>query len=236
MPDGKHVIFTSAAGDPAIWWTRADGSGQPQRLLAPKAELFTNSVSPDGRRVAFAQRDPQSGLDLWTLPLDTSDPEHPKPGVPEPFLREEGNQTNPMFSPDGRWIAYCSNQAGIQQVFVRPFAGSSSGSGGKWQVSTTGGSNPVWSRDGKTLFYRGSTPQLIFKVKYTAAGNSFVPGKAEAWSPKSVWASDTWTFDMSPEGARAVMLPLPDRRDIPAGTVHVTVLLNFFDELKRRVP
>jgi Tol biopolymer transport system component len=90
-----------------------------------------------------------TGYDLWTLPLDTSDPDRPKPGKPEPFLRTPADETAPRFSPDGRWIAYRSNESGSDEVYVRPFPGP----GGKSQISTAGGLYGIWSKNGHELFY-----------------------------------------------------------------------------------
>src|SRR5438105_14911572 len=86
---------------------------------------------------------------VWT-PLDTSDPDHPKAGKPEPFLATPSDELAAMFSPDGRWIAYRSNESGRNEVYVRPFPG---GRGGKWQISTGGGLYGIWSNNGRELFY-----------------------------------------------------------------------------------
>ena len=92
-----------------------------------------------------------TGFDLWTLPLDVSDPEHPKPGKPELFLGTPFNEQEPAFSPDGRWIAYTSNESGRNEVYVRPFPGGAPSGSGKWQISTGGGAHPIWSRNGREL-------------------------------------------------------------------------------------
>src|SRR5688500_9068341 len=119
--NAKHIVFGQESGDFGIWWIRADGSGQPEKLLDAKTPLIPTSLSPDGRHLAFHQQDATSGFDIWTLPLDLSDPDHPKPGKPEPFLRGPGDQGDAAFSPDGRWMAYTSGQSGAFQVFVQPF-------------------------------------------------------------------------------------------------------------------
>ena len=124
-----------------------------------------------------------------TLPLDTSDPDHPKPGKPEPFLGTPSDENVPMFSPDGRWIAYRSNESGTDEIYVRPFP---AGRGGKWQISTGGGLYPIWSNNGRELFYE--TPDYrIMVVDYTVSGDSFVPGKPRLWSDKQIFYPGTST-------------------------------------------
>ena len=232
MPDGQHIIFGQGT-DYGIWWIRADGSGQPQKLLAPASVAMPTSVFPDGSRLAFYQADPDTSLDLWTLPLDLSDPDHPKTGVPQLFLREQRAQNYPAFSPDGRWIAYSSAETGSMHVFVRPFPGGPSA--GKWQISSDSGGYPVWSRSSQELYFLSGDHIMV--ARYRVAGNDFLPEKARPWVSKPIKPPDgnLKPFDLTADGKRAVVFPA-----VEAGgsdkTVHVTVVLNFFDELRRRVP
>src|SRR5262249_24485640 len=126
-PDSKHLAFASG---PGLMWMRGDGVGEPQKLLDSPNGPHPWSFAPDGRLVDY-ERNAETGYDLWTLPLDLSDPDHPKPQKPEPFLRTQADELIPMFSPDGRWIAYRSNESGNTEIYVRPFP---SGNGGKWQI------------------------------------------------------------------------------------------------------
>jgi serine/threonine-protein kinase len=236
MPDGKHIVFgqTVPAPDYAIWWARADGSGQPEKLFSAPDPLIPSSVSPDGRRIAFARSDAVTAFDIWTLPLDAKDPDHPKAGQPEPFLRKPAVQFDAAFSPDGRWMAYSSNEAtGTFQVFVRPFPGGASA--GQWQIST--GSSParfpLWSRNGRELFYLSASNGRIMVAGYSARGDSFVVEKPREWSPAAVqYTGNTTALDLTPDGKHFVVFPTATA----TSGVHVTVLLNFFDELKRKVP
>jgi serine/threonine-protein kinase len=134
-PDGKHIAFQSGLGPFSLSWVRSDGAGEPLRLLENQNDIVPWSFSHDGRRLAYFEANPETGYDIWTLPLDTTNSDHPKPGKPEPFLRTPFDERRPMFSPDGRWIAYASNESGAFEIYVRPFPGP----GGKWQVSTGGG-------------------------------------------------------------------------------------------------
>ena len=106
---------------------RSGGGGEPQRLLESQSDLVAWSFSSDGRRLACHEINPETGYDLWTVPLDTSDPDHPKAGKPEPFLQTPANELVPRFSPDGRWIAYRSDESGTEEIYVRPFPSSAGG-------------------------------------------------------------------------------------------------------------
>src|SRR5207249_2717436 len=95
--------------------------------------------------------------DLMTLPMNGDEAAGWKPGTPTPFLSTPATETNPMFSPDGRWIAYQSNESGRSEIYVRPFPGP----GGKWQVSTQGGANPIWSRARRELLFATPDAQVL---------------------------------------------------------------------------
>ena len=122
-PDGKHIAYAEAAGNStaAIWWIRADGSGTAVKLLDPSPNQVAYSFSPDGRRLLLVRQDDAGKLDIWSLPLDPADPEHPKPGAAEPFHPTPFNENNPMFSSDGRWVAYMSDEGGTTEIYARPF-------------------------------------------------------------------------------------------------------------------
>jgi serine/threonine-protein kinase len=146
-PDSLHLLFSSASG---LTWIRGDGAGEPQTIL--KGGLVRPySFTPDGRRLAYFERGPETGWDIWTVALDLTDPGHPKAGKPEVFLRTEKEELLPQFSHDGRWIAYRANdETGSPEIYVRPFPAAG---GGKWQISTGGGLYGVWSKNGRELFY-----------------------------------------------------------------------------------
>jgi predicted Ser/Thr protein kinase len=230
-PDGKHIVFRSLFGDLGLWWARSDGSEEPQKILASQSGGGAWSFSPDGRRLAYQESTPETGYDLWTLPLDTIDPDHPKPGKPEPFLVTPANENVPMFSPDGRWIAYRSDEAGTNEIYVRPFPAER---GGKWQISTGGAIYPIWSNNGRELFYE-TYDYRIMVVDYTANGDSFVPGKPRLWSEKQLFYPGSRNLALGPDGKRFVVTAAPDAAGPEKGSVHVTFLLNFLDELRRRV-
>jgi Tol biopolymer transport system component len=233
VPDGKHLVFQSASNDFALYWIRSDGSGDPQLLLENANTLNPWSISPDGRHLAYHRISPDSGgYDIWTLPLDLTDPDHPKPGKPEPFFSTPAMGLVPRFSPDGRWIAYRSTESGSNEIYVRPFPASS---GGKWQISSGGGLYAFWSKDGRELFYE-TTDNRIMVVDYTVDGAAFVPGKPRLWSDKQLFYTGTSNLDIAPDGKRFAVFTLPEAAAGGKGSVHITMLENFFDEVKRKIP
>ncbi len=232
-PDARRLVYSTGESHNVLWWVRADGGGTPQKLYESPGLFVPCSFSPDGRRLAYFTIGNNTRQDIWTLPIDTSDPDHPKAGSPEPFLQTPNGESSPMFSPDGHWIAYNSDESGRMDVYVRPFPGP----GGKWLVSSGGGIWASWSSDGKRLFYR-TTDGQIMAVDYVAAGGVFRAGKPRNWSefhgivPHQPSTFRNW--DMSPDGRRAVMLSESQRsRQAPP---KLSVVLNLFDELKRRLP
>ena len=123
--------------------------------------------------------------------------------------------------------------SGHYEIYVRPFPG---GSGGKWQVSGGGGLDAFWANNGRELFYETADSRIMV-VDYTVNGASFVPGKPRLWSDRQLLYTGTSNLDLAPDGKRFAVLTLPETpAGIEKGTVHVTVLLNFFDEVRRRIP
>ena len=136
-----------------------------------------------------------------------------------------------MFSPDGRWLAYVSDESGKDEVYVRAFPQPASGQGGKWQVSNSGGHFPMWSRKERELLYHSG--DQIMTVSYTVKGDSFVPEKPRLWTANLGGA--TW-FDLAPDGKRlAVVMPVAAPEATKPGH-EVTIIFNFLDELRRRAP
>ena len=230
-PDGKYVAFRiSSPNGYGIGWTRSDGSGEVVSLSQTKNLRVPYSMSPGGNRLAYAELTAETSYDIWTLPLDTSDPDHPKPGKPELFLSTPYQEYHPAFSPDGRWIAYQSDESGRHEVYVRPFPGP----GGKWQISTGGGRDPGWSKDGRMLFFETGDNHIMI-VDIVTTGTPFQPGKARLWSDHPFRNTGPHNVDLAPDGKRFAVFPSAEATETKR-SAPVTFLLNIFDDVRRRAP
>ena len=186
------------------------------------------SWHPNGRTLAFTEIDPETGApSIMMLRLDGDEASGWQPAQPTIFLK---GADSPMFSPDGRWLAYVpkTSPGAATEVFVRPFPGP----GGPWQISTGGGTNPVWSLKRPELFY-GTPDNRIMVTSYATSGGSFRAEKPRLLSdtrfePRAVGPS----FDVHPDGDRFVLAAA----DTQSRLNHVTLMFNFFDELRRLVP
>jgi Tol biopolymer transport system component len=231
-PDGQRIAYSSLekGGSYNLWWIRADGAGDAQRLAESKSTQFVGSWRPDGKVLAF-QHNAGTNSDIMTLPIEGDEKSGWKPGEPKPFVNSPFAEGDPAFSPDGRWLAYRSNESGSPEVYVRPFPGP----GGKWQISTDGGLFPKWSRNGKELFYRTADSKIMV-VTYTASGDSFRADKPQLWSPGQFTdRGATYNFALHPDGKRFAVLKAPGTEQTTAVN-KVSFIFNFFDEIRRRVP
>jgi eukaryotic-like serine/threonine-protein kinase len=233
-PDGQRIVYSSQEKGGAfnLWWIRSDGAGGPQRLAESKSPQSGGSWRPDGKVFAFTQSNPGTNLDILTLPIEGNEKSGWKPGAAKAFLNSAFAEVEPAFSPDGRWLAYMSNESGGYEVYVRPFPGP----GGKWLVSSGGGYLPKWSRNGKELFYR-TLDSKIMVVTYTTSGDSFHAEKPQLWSPGQFTELGifTYNFDLHPDGKRFAVLKAPGAEQA-AAVNKVSFIFNFFDELRRKLP
>ncbi len=225
-PDGRYILYQAPGG---MYWTRSDGAGKPQPLTQSKNRQVPWSFTADGKRLAFMEVNPETGYDLWTVPLE-SDTAGLRAGKPEPYLQTPFDERHDSFSPDGRWMAYTSNESGGYQVDVRAFPDK----GGKWQISNSGGMYPVWSRNGRELYFRTEDNQIMVAA-YTVKGDSFVADKPRVWSEKRIASLGfTATYDIAPDGKRIVALMPASTPEDQKAESHVFFLENFFDEVRRR--
>ncbi len=147
-----------------------------------------------------------------------------------PFLSTRAAEVLPAFSPDGKWIAYQSDEGGFPRIYVRPYPGP----GGKWQVSTDTGTNPVWTKNGRELvFVGGSTVDEFMTVEITVSGDAIVVGTPQKlFEIAAVHPPNAWWHDVTADGNRIAILKA-DNTTRAAGFSHVTLITNFFEQVRR---
>ena len=225
-PDGKRIAFASAReGKPLnLFWKMADGSGPEERLTTGEREQFPKSWSPDGQAIAFSESplalesSGRDGRDIWVLPLSGE-------RKPRPFLRTPFIETGPQFSPDGRWLAYVSNESGRNEIYVQPFPGP----GGKRQISTEGGTEPVWARNGE-LFYRNGNQMMAVETKTQP---TFSAGTPRLLFEGPQRGGSVFDYTVAADAQRFLMVKATETG---AAQDQIQVVLNWFEELKRLVP
>jgi serine/threonine-protein kinase len=198
-PDGTRVTFASKNEDDQwmLTWKSADGSGPSEPFTEGTSNIpILTSWSPDGAVLAYMILDPVNGRDIWMLPTEEG-------REPYPFLQSPHGEAHAMFSPDGRFVAFTSNESGRDEIYVQPFPGS----GGKWSVSTDGGAQPVWAKDGRELYYRHDNQLLAVTIETDPA---IVVGQPSVlfegnyhWGAAAGAGTDlTSNYDVSPDGER----------------------------------
>jgi WD40-like Beta Propeller Repeat len=237
-PDGKRIAFISNKEGPQnLFWQLADGGGGLERLTTSDYTDVPHSWSPDGKLLAFVEVSPITGWDIWVLRMGASStgsgqapsPDSGQGRKTQPFLRTPFNESVPRFSPDGRWLAYISNESGRFEIYLQPYPGP----GGKWQISTEGGTEPSWNPNGRELFYRSGDKMMAVEI---ATQPVFAAGKPRMLfeGPYAPAPITNPNYDVSPDGQRFLMLKPVDQDQ--AAPTQINVVLNWFEELKRRVP
>jgi hypothetical protein len=229
-PDGKRIAFQSNKEGPLnLFWQLADGSGGLERLSTSEHLQGPYSWSPDGQLLAFIEVNPTTQRDIWVLRMGDLSAGSGQVRKAQPFLRTPFNETEPHFSPDGRWLAYISDESGRFEIYVQPYPGP----GGKWQISTEGGTEPVWNPNGRELFYRSGDKMMAVDI---AMEPGFTAGK-----PRMLFEGryelarvPIANYDVSLDGQRFLMVKPSEQAQ--AAPTQINVVLNWFEELKRRVP
>jgi serine/threonine-protein kinase len=219
-PDGKRIAFQSSGH---IVWQMADGSGGLERLTDTSNFEVPFSWAPDGPRLTFVNLTSGTGDEVCVL--NVSDRKT------QCFLQTQGFNDAPQFSPDGHWLAYASDESGRREIYVQPYPGP----GGKWQISLDGGTEPLWNRNGRELFYRDADKMMAVDIG-TQPG--FALGKPrQLFEGQYLKNGATYArpnYDVSPDGQRFLMLKPVEQKQ--SGPTEINVVLNWTEELSRLVP
>ncbi|MGH8247885.1 MAG: TolB family protein, partial [Gammaproteobacteria bacterium] len=213
-PDGKRVTYNTDQGmmsSARVFWKSADGIGPEEQLTSGEHDQAANSWSPDGKELLFTEWHPVRGGDIWVFSLQDR---QSRPVVQTPF-----HETAAAFSPDGRWIAYHSNESGRQEVYVQGYP-----AGRKWQVSTDGGAFAVWAPDGSELFYLSANRVMSARLRLK-------PGFSVEKPTKLFEGRYEQSFVIAPDGRRFLMLKGAEPDLAPT---RLNVVLNWLEELKQR--
>jgi serine/threonine-protein kinase len=227
-PDSGRIFFGSArSGGHNLFAQAADGTGAVEQLTDGTFNRNPSSFSPDGGHLVFSETGLTTGYDIMMIRLDGD-------RNVEPLVRTPTNEQNAEIAPDGRWIAYQSDESGQYEIYVRPFP---TIDGGRWQISTTGGTRPLWAHSGQELFYLSTDGSLMRvavepRATWTASAPARLLDKAvpffAAWSGR--------TYDISLDDQRFLMPDSLTPSDPAAGPARFIVVQHWFEELKRLVP
>lgn len=218
-PDGKRVAYRSVGGSGLDRFNlqAADGTAPPETIYSSDTKDRPEAFTPDGEHLLFWHLSETTQGDIWSLPVKGE-------RKPQPVVQTKADETGPALSPDGRWLAYGGEEGNRVEIFVQPFPGS----GVKWQVSTEGGSTPVWSRDGKEIFF-------TYNGRYYAAAVQLKP-LFSAGTPRLLFQSfailpapnPTRNYDVSPDGRHFLMV----KKEGVSLTRKIEVVLNWPRELR----
>ena len=226
-PDDRFIVFRHAEG---LSWVRSDGGTPPQVLTSTNHVQMPFSFSGDGQRLSFQElhASGRGSWNLWTVPVRI-DGSGLRASTPEPFLITPFDEREITFSVDGRWVAYSSNDSERREIYVRAFPDD----GRKWQVSTSGGDYPQWSRDSQELFFQGPDG-LIMMTPYSVETDRFVPEKPRVWSTQPIdHRNETRFYSVASDASRVAAIV----RYVPPGQRpdrSVTLLINALDQFGRQ--
>ena len=219
-PDGRRIAFRGTRnGYRNVWIKSVDGTSDEQQLTRGERLQTPMSWSPDGKHLLYYETDPQRANDIWILSMAD--------GTAEPLVSAPLSQADGNWSPDGKWIAYTSEESGGEEVYVLPFPLT----GERWRVSTAGGADPLWSRDGRELFYRAGGKVMAVDVRTSPR---FSAGAPRALFDDTFSVSPNFITGYSVAADRRFLFSQPVRPDPP--TRAVQVVLNWFSELRRAAP
>ena len=231
MPDGRRLVYSgpSQGAIVGLFSQAANGTGAPELLTQADFPRRASGVSPDGASVLVWQGGGQpTGTDISAVELDAG-------RAVKVVLQTPFTEKNAVVSPDGRWLAYDSNDSGEYQISVRPYPDVNAG---RWQVSSNGGTRPHWSRNGRELFYLAPDGALMaVSVSTGGSWTAGTPVRLFAWTHHSGSASNAGrTYDVSPDGRRFLMIKDVEAPDKSGASPTIVVVENWGEELKRLVP
>ena len=221
--DDRLIFSSGRDGTSDVYIAAADATGEVTRLTDSPRALYPSSLSHDGEHLVV-RAGINAEMDLGVMSLDG--------GEPEFLLASEFDELNGDISPDGRWLAYQSNESGRFEIYVKPFPDVDSG---RWTISTSGGREPLWSPDGKELFYRTPENRGIMAVAMSGAPD-------EAGNPELLFAGDYLgrtgrSWDIHPDGRRFLMIkPVGSTTADDSPRNDVILVQNWLEELERLVP
>jgi serine/threonine-protein kinase len=224
-PDGRWIVYASARnGPPNLFARAADGSGEEERLLTSEQVQLPSAIDATRGRLFIIGQTPRTDLDVYTITMRPGPKPALDPGSITKVLSSPANEAFAVLSPDGQWIAYVSDESGQPQVYVRP----STGDGGRWQISTAGGSWPTFSRKGELLYCTQGGE--LMSVKYESAAGSFRADRPGRWmAPRLEVRSLAYPYTLHPDGAKiagTIQSALDDRR-----VRSFVMVTKFFDQL-----
>ncbi len=194
-PDSKKIAFARRGGGTADIFVKEIGGAPAQLVLESELDTYPTSWSPDGRMIGFDSQSPETAWDQWILPLDS--------GEPIPFLQSQFNETNGVFSPDGRWMAFTSDESGRQEIYVTPFPGP----GRRWRVSTEGGIFANWNSNGRELFFMSFTNQVM-AVPVDLGDGTISIGAAKSLVEANI-SPMSYPYSPSPGGEKILAITQP---------------------------
>ena len=221
-PDGTRIVFRSRrTGSGDLYQALTNGAGREERLVAADQAMIPNSWSPDGRFLLYMSVDPQSNGDLWVVPMEGD-------STPSVFLKTPFREAYGAFSPDGRWVAYHSNESGRPEIYVRPFIPPGA-AGGQRQVSTSGGIMAVWRPDGTELYYLNPAGEMM-AARITVVGDTPEPGAPVVLFPTRIVNGGVDTqvgrqYDVAPDGRFLINTEL-------GGAMPITLIQNWNPEAR----
>jgi Tol biopolymer transport system component len=218
-PNGSRIVWTSLrdGGVGNLYQKAANGAAPDTLLLGSDFHKFAIDWSADGRFILYREIVPQTKADLWVLSLED--------GKPWPWLKTNFNEDVGRFSPDGKWIAYTTDDSGRPEIYLQPFAPGAPASGGRWQLSTNGGRNPQWRRDGRELYYF-SLDYKLMAVDVTLGAEVKRETPKELFALSSIRANPNASFAVTRDGQQFLFVTSAEE----ASLTPFTVVLNWMAE------